>query len=166
MKVSMIVATDLNNAIGKNNTLPWHLPEDLKRFKSITLGKPIVMGRKTFESIGKALPGRLNIIVSRTLTEAPEGTFITPSLTKALEFLNDRKTEEVFIIGGGQLYKEALPYTTVVYMTKVHTQVDEPDTWFPRLKQTVWDIIAGETYRPKEPSGLFWSTLTLTRKLA
>lgn len=128
MKISLIVATDLNGVIGRDNTIPWHLPEDLKHFKATTMGHPIVMGRKTFESIGKPLPGRTNIVISRNADFQAEGVLIAHSFDEALKKAGE--VPEIFIIGGAALYAEALPHTQVVHQTLVEDEF-EGDVYFP-----------------------------------
>ncbi|OFZ52902.1 MAG: hypothetical protein A2428_05085 [Bdellovibrionales bacterium RIFOXYC1_FULL_54_43] len=129
MKVSLIAAVAKNQVIGKEGTLPWHLPDDLKRFKRITMGHPIIMGRKTFESLGRALPGRLNIIISRTPEfHAPEGTVVARSLDEALKAAAD--AEEVFVIGGAQIYDLALSRADRLYLTMIDQEI-AGDAFFP-----------------------------------
>ncbi len=126
--ISIIVAMANNRVIGKDNDMPWHLPADLKHFKSVTLGKPIIMGRKTYESIGRPLPGRQNIIVSRNSDYHIEGCDVVNSLEKAIELVKD--VEEVMIIGGGKLYAQALTSADRLYLTFIDLDVDG-DTQFP-----------------------------------
>ncbi|MBO1518046.1 type 3 dihydrofolate reductase [Oceanisphaera pacifica] len=128
MLVSMIVAMTRNGVIGKDNDMPWHLPMDLAYFKQTTLGKPIVMGRNTFESIGKPLPGRRNVIVSRSLTQAPAGTELVNSPEAALALLQNET--EVMVMGGGALYQAMLPLTQRLYLTRIEADI-EGDTYFP-----------------------------------
>jgi dihydrofolate reductase len=146
MKLNIIVATDLNGAIGKDNQLPWHMPADLKHFKETTLGKPVIMGRKTYESIGRPLPGRINVVVSQTLSKDEYGITVVKSLTEAFEALEGHT--EAFVIGGGQLYREALPLATTLYLTKIHTLVGNADTWFPKVTTSQWDFVSGFSIAP------------------
>ncbi len=122
MILSLIVAASENNVIGKDNKLPWHLPDDLKRFKALTRGHPVIMGRKTYESIGRPLPDRLNIVVSNTLESAPEGTSLANSLTAALDLAKD--SDEAFIIGGAKLFEIGLSLAGKLYLTRVHAKID------------------------------------------
>ena len=124
----MIVAMTRNGVIGKDNSMPWHLPADLAYFKQTTLGKPIVMGRNTFNSIGRALPGRRNIIVSQGLIDAPPHTEVVASPEAALALLAGE--EEVMVMGGGQLYQAFLPFSQRLYLTLIETEM-EGDTYFP-----------------------------------
>ena len=129
--ISIIVAADENNTIGKDNDLIWHLPDDLKFFKQKTSGHAIIMGRKTFESVGKPLPNRVNIIITRDTSFKPEGCIVVHSLTDALT--EAAKTDEnPFIVGGEQIYRLALPLTDVIYLTRVHHEFDG-DRHFPDL---------------------------------
>ncbi|ADY52597.1 dihydrofolate reductase [Pseudopedobacter saltans DSM 12145] len=130
MTVSIIVAIDENKAIGKNNQLLWHLPNDLKFFKKTTSGHTIIMGRKTFDSIGKALPNRRNIVISRNKNLKIEGAEVYSSIDQALNTCKNE--QEVFIIGGAEIYKQAEPITDKFYITKVHHQFDA-DTFFNNL---------------------------------
>ena len=140
MNLSIIVAVATNNAIGRNNDLIWHISDDLKRFKKITSGHSIIMGRKTFDSIGRALPKRRNIIISRQENLVIEGVEIVNSLKKALELTKDET--EVFIIGGGTIYAEALPLANKLYLTEVHSN-PEADVFFPEINCKQWK----ETFR-------------------
>ncbi len=146
--LSIIVAVAENNVIGHENSLIWHISEDLKYFKRTTSGHPVIMGRKTFESIGKPLPNRTNIVISRNPDFKPAGCTVVSSLEKALELLNPN--EENFIIGGGSIYREALPLADKLYLTKVYHHY-EGDTFFPEIgsewKETArQDFERGETF--------------------
>lgn len=142
MKISMIVAMALNGVIGKDNQLPWHLPSDLAYFKRNTVGKTVLMGRKTFESIGKALPGRRNVVISGNPTFCPEGVEVFSSVREALSQLKaEGKVEELMIIGGASIYREALEHTTRIYRTMIDGKF-EGDTHFPELFAPRWRITA------------------------
>ncbi len=131
MIISIIVATSTNNAIGKNNQLLWHLPNDLKFFKNSTWAMPVIMGRKTFESMNsKPLNGRLNIIITKQTNYTPNGVIVVHSLQAALEAAENKDYKECFIIGGGEIYAAALPIANKIYLTKVEAEVDA-DTFFP-----------------------------------
>ncbi len=145
----MIAAVADNNAIGFENKLLYWLPNDLKRFKALTTGHTIIMGRKTFESLPKgALPNRRNIVLSRTASQAFPGTELYSSLLDALAHCSTE--EEVFIIGGASLYAEALPYAEQLYLTHVADTPGQADAFFPRLSDTEWDIKQREKYAPDE----------------
>jgi len=130
--ISLIVAMAKNRVIGKDNEMPWHLPADLGHFKSVTLGKPIIMGRKTYESIGRPLPGRLNIVMSRDKNYSLEGCETVTSLQKALELTKDEV--EVMIIGGGYLYEQTISQADRLYLTFIDLDI-EGDTFFPEFEQ-------------------------------
>jgi dihydrofolate reductase len=137
--LSIIVAVDENNAIGKDNKLLWHIAEDLKYFKLITKGHPVIMGRKTFESIGRPLPGRTNIIISRNPQYAAEGCPVVDSLDKAIS-LARQIDDEQFVIGGATVYREAIRIADIIYLTVVHNKY-EADTFFPKIPETEWEEI-------------------------
>ncbi len=137
MRIAMIAAMANNRVIGKDNKMPWHLPEDLKHFKAMTLGKPVVMGRKTFESIGRPLPGRHNIVITRQNDYQPEGVSCVNSFEAAKELVSD--CEEIVVIGGGQLYKEILPLADTLYLTFIELTVDG-DTFFPEWDDGSWTV--------------------------
>lgn len=132
MVVSIVVAVAANNVIGQGYELPWRLPDDLKRFKAITLGKPVIMGRKTFESIGKPLPGRTNIVISRQPDFIAEGCTVVRSIEEALSATD---APEVMVIGGAEIYRQVLPRVDNIYLTRVHAEVPG-DIEFPSV---VWD---------------------------
>jgi dihydrofolate reductase len=137
MQVSIIVAAAENGAIGKDNQLLWRLPDDLKRFKQLTLGHPMIMGRKTFESIGKPLPGRTSIVVTRNADFAVDGVLVAHSLEEALRLAEEKNKEEIFIVGGGELYRQAQHVATRIYLTKVHAVI-EGDTYFEINEPAAW----------------------------
>jgi dihydrofolate reductase len=124
MKISLILAMTRQGVIGRNNTLPWHIPEDLKRFRKLTSGHPIIMGRKTYDSIGKPLPNRTNIVVSRQAGLTIPGCEVFPDLSSALARCHELSPERCFVIGGAQIFKEALPLADEIYMTWVETNVE------------------------------------------
>ncbi|GAA5190029.1 type 3 dihydrofolate reductase [Ferrimonas gelatinilytica] len=146
MRIAMIACMAQDRVIGKDNDMPWHLPADLKHFKAVTLGKPVVMGRKTFESIGRPLPGRHNIVISRQKTFAPEGVTVVTDIDAALDAAGE--VEEVMIIGGGQLYAAMLPRADRLYLTRVDLAV-EGDTRFPAFDESHWQQLASE-HRPAD----------------
>lgn len=147
MTISLIVATDEKNGIGKNNQLPWHLPADLKHFKMLTTGHPIIMGRKTFDSIGKALPNRRNIVISRQDDYIAEGATVVSSLQDAFDLCNDE--DEAFVIGGAQIFEQALPQADVLYLTVIHHQFDA-DTFFPEINENDWIAAESLIHEPDE----------------
>lgn len=142
--MNIIVAIADNNAIGKDNQLLWHISEDLRYFKKVTMGATVVMGRKTYESIGKPLPGRRNIVVSRSLKEIT-GVEVFASVEAVIEEFKD-SVEEVFIIGGGELYRAMLPYASKLYITFVHVTIPDADTFFPEIDHSLWHEISRESF--------------------
>jgi dihydrofolate reductase len=146
MDISIVVATDLNGGIGKDNKLLWHLPADLKFFKETTTGHPVIMGRKTFESVGRPLPNRINIIITRNLNWKSDGVLNANSLDEALALCPPDSSPK--IIGGGEIYKQALPLANRVYLTVVHTQV-EADTFFSVLDPKIWKESSSQ-FRPND----------------
>lgn len=147
MKLSLIVAAAQNNVIGRNNQLPWHLPQDLKYFKSVTLGKPIIMGRKTFDSIGKPLPGRTNIVITRQSDWQHGGVLVAASVPDAIALAaqlrnaQGQAVDEVMVIGGAEIYRGALPLADRVYLTRVHADV-EGDAFFAELPIAEWKLVS------------------------
>ena len=151
--ISMISALAKNRAIGKKNALPWYLPADLKHFKQITMGKPIVMGRKTFDSIGKPLPGRRNIIVSRDKKLFVEGCDVFHSIDEALSAVKNES--EVMIIGGANLYEQTIARADCIYLTLIDAEM-EGDTFFPELSQQ-WKLVSEEKFSADEKNSYAYS---------
>jgi dihydrofolate reductase len=139
--ISLIVAVSTNNAIGIRGDLPWRLSDDLKRFKAVTMGKPIIMGRKTWDSIGRPLPGRQNIVITRQPEFSAEGCDVVASVAEAVALAGD--VDEVMVIGGSQIYELALPWAERIYLTRVHAQVDG-DAFFPEVDESQWRLISEE----------------------
>ena len=149
--ISLIVAYDENRAMGLKNDLPWHLPDDFAMFKRVTSGHPIIMGRKTFESLGKPLPKRTNIVISSDPNLAlPNGVYLASSLQKAIELAEKENPDEIFIIGGAVVFKEALPLADKIYTTLIHTKVPEADTWFPDFRVTEFFLVEEEFHPADE----------------
>ena len=142
--ISIIVAMGRNRAIGRDNSLVWHLPADLKHFKETTMGKPLIMGRKTFESVGKPLPGRTNVVVTRSKEFSAPGCIIADSLEQALSKVDGEP--EIFIAGGGEIYRQAIPLTDKMYITIIDHDFDA-DTHFPKFSEKEWKIVE-ENYQP------------------
>lgn len=160
MKISAIVAISQNNVIGQNNQLPWHLPADLQHFKSITMGKPILMGRKTFQSIGRPLPGRQNIILTQDKNFIAKDCIIAHSIAEALQMV--AKQPEIFIIGGAALFVEMLPHIDTLYLTLIH-HTFEGDTFFPVLNKEDWQEIERTDFVADERNPYPFSFITLKR---
>lgn len=161
MKISLIVALSSNRVIGADKQMPWHLSADLKKFKQITLGSPIIMGRKTFESIGRPLPGRTNIVVSRNAAYQPEGVVVFTSLAAALNHACS-ESEQVFVIGGASLYEAALPLATELYLTQIHREF-AGDTYFPALDMSAWREVEREDVDDDPQVAFKYSFLRLLR---
>lgn len=169
MKLSLIVAMAQNGVIGRDNGLPWRLPADLRYFKATTLGKPVIMGRNTHESIGRALPGRVNIVVTRNVTARFDGCEVVHSLAEAI----DRaalacvagNSDEAFVIGGAQLYQQAVEAADRLYLTQVQAQVDG-DTWFPEFDRSQWTLLQQVDHPADDANDYDYSFLLLERKTA
>lgn len=149
MKISMIAAMAHDRVIGQDNRMPWHLPADLAHFKRVTLGKPVLMGRKTFESIGRPLPGRRNLVISRNPGYQADGIEVVGSVEAALALLTDSEVAELMVIGGGHLYGEMLPQADRLYLTQIDLAV-EGDTRFPVFDDGQWHCVERESYPADE----------------
>lgn len=161
-RISIIAAVAANGVIGSGNALPWQLPEDLKRFKALTLGHPVVMGRKTFESIGRPLPGRRNIIVSRNAVFSADGCETAASLDAALASCAET-TDEVFVIGGAQIYAEAMPLADRLYLTEI--RMDFPgDAHFPVFNRQDWREASREKRHAADGTQYDFATYDLQRR--
>lgn len=147
-KISLVAALDNEFAIGRDNALPWHMPADLQRFKALTLNKPIVMGRKTAESLGRALPKRRNIVLSRSGSLPFEGMEAASSLEAVLSLCKDE--DEICIIGGGEIYRLAFPHATHLYLTHVDTVVENANAFFPHFDMKQWQVVPGERHAADE----------------
>lgn len=139
MEKNIIVAISDNNAIGRNNELLWHISDDLRFFKRKTLGWPVIMGRKTFESIGRALPGRVNVVISRGFSTG-EDVEVAGSLEDAFAVAASTNLEKCFVIGGGQIYAQALAHADRLVVTHVHTVIQDADTFFPKIDESEWAV--------------------------
>ncbi|PWL37910.1 diacylglycerol kinase [Flagellimonas aquimarina] len=161
-RLIIIAAAGENNALGINNDLPWHLPDDFKRFKTLTTGHKIIMGRKTLESFPKALPNREHIVVTRDKNYIPKfPCTITHSIENALELITGE--ESAFIIGGGEIYKQAMEFATDIELTRIHSSF-EADTFFPAIDADDWELVY-EEHHPKDEKHLHdFSYLTYRRK--
>ncbi|WP_159991770.1 dihydrofolate reductase [Pelistega ratti] len=147
MSINIIVAYNQKHIIGKDNTMPWHLPADLAYFKKTTMGYPVIMGRKTRESLGRPLPGRLNIAITRDTHYQAEGTQIAHSLEEAIK-LAQAENNTIFIIGGGEIYRQALAFADKVYATEIYSDIDG-DTAFPILDKTQWKEVSRHSQPPQ-----------------
>jgi len=167
VKLALICAMASNRVIGRNNSLPWHLPEDLRYFKRVTMGKPIIMGRKTWESIGRPLPGRSNIVVTRQSGYEAAGASVVSSLPQALKLAESIAlidgSEEAFVIGGAVLYREALAQAELFHLTRVHADV-EGDTRLDEFDESLWDEVWREDFEKNENNPYDYSVCLLARR--
>ncbi|MDH3275461.1 MAG: type 3 dihydrofolate reductase [Gammaproteobacteria bacterium] len=156
--ISLIVAVSTNNVIGADGDLPWRLSDDLKRFKAVTMGKPIVMGRKTYESIGRPLPGRQNIVITRQNKFTADGCDVVQSIEEAVEVAGG--ADEIMVIGGSQIYSAFLPLADRIYLTRVHTEVDG-DAFFPAVDEAEWRELASESHEADDSNDHACTVTTL-----
>ena len=157
--ISLVVAMAKNRIIGRNNALPWRLSADLKRFRRITMGHPIIMGRKTYQSIGRPLDGRKNIVISRNREFRPEGVTVAGSIDEALSSAND---DEIMIIGGADIYAQTLERSDRIHLTLIHQDFDG-DAYFPELDESAWKETAREDVDPGVDAEFGYSFITLER---
>ena len=163
MIISQVVAASENNAIGKDNQLLWHLPNDMRFFKNTTWGSVVIMGRKSFESMGKALKGRINIVITRQDSWQAEDAIVANDLQDALKKAEAANCKEIFIIGGGEIYKQSLGIADKIYLTRVHTTI-EGDTFFPELDKSNWELTSNEDFKKDEKHLYDYSFQILERK--
>ena len=163
MTISLIVAAAENNSIGKDNRLLWHLPNDLKFFKNMTWGMPVIMGRKTFESVNKPLPGRFNIVITGQAGWSAPGVIAVASMEAALQAARDTNCKEVFIIGGGEIYKQTMAMAEHVYLTRVH-EIFEGDTFFPALDSEQWQLVSEHKFIADDKHAFAYSFQTWDKR--
>ncbi|MDH3934569.1 MAG: type 3 dihydrofolate reductase [Gammaproteobacteria bacterium] len=163
MKISIVVAMDANGVIGRGNELPWHLPADLQHFKKTTMGKPILMGRKTHESIGRPLPGRTNIVITRDSGYQAKGCVVVNSIDAAMQAAGEQ--DEIMVIGGAEFYRQVLAHTSTIYLTRIHASVDG-DTVFPELNATDWREVERSDQSADEKNPYDYSFIRLERVTA
>ena len=163
MQKNIIVAISDNNAIGKNNELLWHISEDLRFFRRTTLGWPVIMGRKTFESIGRALPGRVNVVISRGFTTG-EDVEVVGSLEEAFATAESTNLEKCFVMGGGQIYAQALELADRLVVTHVHTIIEDADTFFPPIDPQVWEVAQRSELFTDEETGYTFEFVEYLKK--
>ncbi|WP_243299924.1 dihydrofolate reductase [Bacillus litorisediminis] len=162
--ISCLLAMDLNQGIGYENDLPWHLPEDLKYFKRVTMGHTIVMGRKTFDSIGKALPGRRNVIMTRDSAYVnPEGTEVIHSLDHLLLLNKEKPNEEFFVIGGADIFRQVIPFTDRLYITFIEAEY-KADTYFPVINWEEWNLVSSKPGEQQQEAGVEYQFRVYERK--
>lgn len=156
MTISLVVAAATNNVIGKDGKMPWHLPNDMKHFKNVTWGMPIVMGRKTFDSLGKALPGRKNIVITRQQGWKADNTVAVKNIEDALFVAHETDAKEVMVIGGGEIYKALFDKAQRIYLTRVEAE-PEGDTFFPVLVQGQWHLVSQKNHEADEKNAYNYS---------
>ncbi len=162
MKISLVVAAAENNSIGKENQLLWHLPNDLKFFKNTTWGMPVIMGRKTYESVNKPLPGRFNIVITRQNNWNAEKVIVAAGLQDALRKAAETNCKEAFIIGGGEIYKQSMDIADKIYLTRVHAAI-EGDTFFPDIDENKWQLDSAKDFKADEKHAFAYSFQTWVR---
>jgi dihydrofolate reductase len=161
MIISLVVAAATNNAIGLKGQLPWNLPNDLKHFKNVTWGMPIIMGRKTFESLGKPLKGRKNIVISRQM-DTKDGIVVVKSLEDALFVAGQTDAKEAMVIGGGEIFRQVFEKADRIYLTRIET-APEADTFFPVIDDKLWHLMSRKDYQPDEKNAYSYSFQTWER---
>jgi dihydrofolate reductase len=167
IRLSLMVAKASNRVIGRNNKLPWYLPNDLKYFKQVTFGKPVIMGRKTWDSLGKPLPGRTNIVITRQADFQAEGAKVVATLDEAVTLAENvafiEGQDEAVVMGGAEIYALALPQADRLYLTEVHAEVDG-DTWFPEYDTSEWKEIGREDFPAEGPNPYDYYFVVYERK--
>ena len=162
--ISIIVAIAQDNAIGRKNNLLWHISEDLKYFKKVTLGHPVIMGRKTFESIGRPLPGRKNIVVSKSGNISNPSVEKAEDLEKLLKSLRRKRKEEYFVIGGASIYAKAMQYAHRLYVTKIYARADDADAFFPQIDERLWETLEESPVLHDEENNIDFQFIVYGRK--
>lgn len=160
--ISLVVAASTNNVIGKNNQLPWHLPNDLKFFKNITWGFPVLMGRKTFEAVNKPLPGRINIVITHSIDWSADGVITATSLQEAVQKATETNCKEIFIIGGGEIFNQSMAIADKIYITRVQAEF-EGDSFFPLINEKEWHMVSNNDFAPDEKHNYPYSFQVWTR---
>lgn len=164
MIISAIAAVSKNGVIGKNNDVPWYLPADIKFFKSTTLNHHVIMGRKTLESIVNPLPKRTNIVLTRDLFFVATNVVVAHTMDEALDFAEQNGEEEVFILGGAEIYKLSMPYLDKLYLTEVDTEVPDGDTFFPEVDWKEWKLLSQSPHQPDEKNEFAYNFKIYERK--
>ena len=162
--ISIIVAIARDNAIGRKNNLLWHISEDLKYFKKVTLGHPVIMGRKTFESIGRPLPGRKNIVVSKSGNISNPSVETAEDLEELLKSLRRKRKEEYFVIGGASIYAKAMQYAHRLYVTKIYAKADDADAFFPQIDEKLWETLEESPVLHDEENNIDFQFIVYGRK--
>ena len=147
--LSHIVAASENNVIGSRNNLPWHLPDDFAYFKNKTWGMPVIMGRKSYESLKKALPGRVNIVITNKKDWHPEDVVVVDNIDSAIKKAEEADTKEIFIIGGGEVFRQTMSMVSRIYLTRVHAVI-EGDTYYPEINKSLWKLVSEQSFPADE----------------
>ncbi len=155
-EIALVVAASTNNVIGKDNSLVWHLPNDMKFFKNVTWGFPVVMGRKTFQELGKPLKGRVNIVITRQADWSVEEVITAGSLDGAMRSATETNAKKIFVIGGGEIYRQAISIADTIYITRVHGEF-EGDAFFPEIDENEWKLISNEDFPVDEKHAYAYS---------
>lgn len=164
MKISLVAAVSTNRVIGVGDDLPWSLPADMQFFRKTTMGHHMAMGRKTWEILGKPLPGRTSIVVSRNKVEMPEGVFVCPSMEDAVLLAANRGEAELMVIGGGKLYESAISMAHCIYLTHVYTRIKNGTAFFPPVSAREWKIVSSVARAKDDVNAFEMEFLTLQRK--
>jgi len=163
MRISMMMAMDTNRLIGKDGSMPWHISAELKYFKRITMGKPVIMGRKTFDSIGKPLPGRPNIVITRNEGWAVTDVQRASSLTQAIHLAREHQSDELMVIGGASVCQEAMPYVERLYLTVIDHEFADGDTWLQSYESADWHEVSSEAHDETSDGGYRFTYSVLER---
>jgi len=164
MIVSLIGAASENGVIGKDNWMPWDLPAELTYFRTVTKGKPVIMGRKTYDAVGRPMPNRHNIVVSRDGALAIPDVDIASSIEQALDLAHKNNPDEVFVIGGEQIYKLAMPLANKIYLTRVHTTIEGGEAFFPEFDEAEWTKVKEERREPDAENKIPFTIMVFERK--
>jgi len=160
--VELVVAVAENDVIGRGNQLPWHMPADLRHFKSLTLGKSVLMGRRTYESMGKALPGRTNIVLSRSPEFAPRDCIVVKNLAEARAAAGVQSV--LMVIGGAEIYRQCLAFASRIHLTLIHARIEDGDTVFAAWRGAEWNASSSERHEPDDKNAYAYSFITLERR--
>ncbi len=164
MIISLIGAASENNVIGRDNWMPWDLPAELAYFRNVTKGKTVIMGRKTYDSVGRPMPNRHNIILTREADLKIEGVDVVTSIEEALELAKKGNLDEIFVIGGEQIYKLAMPYANRIYLTRVHTTIENGEAFFPEFNEAEWEMVKSEKYEADDENTIPFTMMVYERK--
>ncbi len=165
MIISLIAACSTNRVIGVDNDLPWHVPADMRFFMRTTKGHHVIMGRKTFESLGVPLKNRTNIVVTRDPFFIASGVLVTHSISEALDLVRDGEESEVFVIGGGEIYKQSMDLADKIYLTEIDTIIEEGDAFFPEIDPHEWELVSEEPHKADDRNEFAYNFKTFIKKI-